>query len=155
MSDECCRPDPSPISDDATGASQAHRPPTDGQAKPETMKDRTSEEKDAPDNATADHDDYDSHGLVTDGGALREGGHDNVPLTPPEVALMHVLRGCNLPHEEIGARLGIAPKTVSEYLRDSREAVRDGADPMAVFWDAVSVPEPAEAGLVADGGASE
>lgn len=92
--------------------------------------------------------------LITDGGALRGSG-DNVPLTPPEVALIHVLRGCNLPHEEIGERLGIAPPTVARYLRDSREAVHNGADPMAVFWRAVDVPEPAEAGLVADGGAGE
>lgn len=64
MTDECRRPDPSPISDDAADASQAYRPPTDGQAKPETMEDTSSEEKDAPDNATADHDDHDSHSLV-------------------------------------------------------------------------------------------
>jgi hypothetical protein len=215
MSDDSRRPDPSPISDDAADASQAYRPPTDGQPNPETMRDTSSTEKTAPTIRTdgggrIDPDAFyciderrtavvagpfedetpareaagardsshiiilgsslmmlqdsgvgirweigDGPDVICDGGALREGGHDNVPLTPPEVALMHVLRGCNLPHEEIGERLGIAPKTVSEYLRDSREAVRDGADPMAVFWDAVSVPEPAEAGLVADGGASE
>jgi len=92
--------------------------------------------------------------LVTDGGTLRGSG-DNVPLTPPEVALIHVLQGCNLTHGEIAERVGCAPKTAREYLIESRDAVRDGADPMTVFWRAVSVPEPAESGLVADGGASE
>jgi len=93
--------------------------------------------------------------VICDGGTLR-GSEDNVALTPPEVALMHLLRGCNLTYREISAQLGCPQKTVGEYLRDSREAVRNGADPATVFWSAVDVPDPeAVDGLLADGGASE
>lgn len=64
MSDDSRRPDPSPISDDAADASQAHCPQDDGQPNTETMRDNDSTDKDAPDNATDDHDDHDSHNLV-------------------------------------------------------------------------------------------
>jgi len=65
MTDGSRRPDPSPISDRPADASQTHRPPTDGQPNTETMRDTSSTEKDAPDNATTDHADHDSHDLVT------------------------------------------------------------------------------------------
>jgi len=151
MTDRSRRPDPSPISDGAADASQAHCPPTDGQPKPETMRDTSSTEKTAPTIRT----DGGGPDVICDGGEALRGGEDNLPLTPPEVALIHVLRGCNLTHGEIAERVGCAPKTAREYLIESRDAVRDGADPMTVFWRAVSVPEPAESGLVADGGVSE
>jgi len=94
--------------------------------------------------------------VICDGGEALRGSENNLPLTPPEVALMHVLRGCNLTHGEIAERLGCAPETAREYLIESRDAVRDGADPAAVFWSAVDLPDPEAADdLLADGGASE
>jgi hypothetical protein len=94
--------------------------------------------------------------IICDGGETLRGSENNVPLTPPEVALMHLLRGCNLTYQEISDQLGCPQKTVGEYLRDSREAVRNGADPAAVFWSAVDVPDPEAAdGLLADGGVGE
>lgn len=170
MSDDSRRPDPSPISDDAADASQAYCPPTDGQPKPETMRDTSSTEKTAPTIRTdgggrIDPDAFyviderrtavvagpfddetpareaaggrdsshiiilgsslmmlqdsgvgirwevgDGPDVICDGGEALRGGEDNLPLTPPEVALIHVLRGCNLTHGEIAERVGCAPK---------------------------------------------